>query len=516
LALLLPLVAAACTSGAPTQKELKASFVGGVVADEPRAALAGLAALKAGGTAADAAAATFFSLAVTYPLAAGLGGGGTCVTYDVVTGTSESIDFRPTEGALGGAVALPGAVRGIAALHARFGRLRWSQVVLPAEEMARFGFPTSRALATATAEYARTTGAGDLGPFIVAGRPVEEGQDVRVPGLAETLSGIRSKGGGDFYFGVLARDLIGAAQEAGGRLTIEDLKQFLPAWQRSARTPFGDLSLFTPASGPSGGTAAASMWAMLTEQGRFLQTPPSQRPHLIVETSHRALVDSVAGGDSSAFRAATLLSDYDPSRHVAVASQAPDLSPWIGAGRDGTTGLVALDAAGSAVACVLTMNAPFGQGRFNAPLGLFFAPPLPPGPGGWLRGGTDFTTPAIVANAVTGEFVIGATGTGGPAAPAATMSAISAAVLELSSLRQAVDRPRVVGFPEPDVAVFERGTPAEIANALQAAGHRLLDGGQFSIVNAILCFGGATLDPSGCQFVADGRGFGLGDGGIEF
>ena len=142
-------LAASCTGSAPQQKIPTVSFIGGVTSDEPRATLAGLAALEIGGTAADAAVATFFTLAVTYPLAAGLAGGGACVVYDALSGTAESIDFSPSVPALGGAVAVPGAVRGMAALHARFGRLRWSQLVLKAEEKARFGFPASRALASA-------------------------------------------------------------------------------------------------------------------------------------------------------------------------------------------------------------------------------------------------------------------------------------------------------------------------------------------------------------------------------
>jgi len=517
LAALALLLAAACTQSAPQAPQATASFLGGVTADEPRATLAGLAALEAGGTAADAAVATFFSLTVTFPLAAGVAGGGACVAYDSVTGTAESIDFLPTAPVLGGAVAVPGAVRGMAALHARFGRLRWAQLILDAEEKARFGFAASRALATAASEYAGTTGARDLGPFIVAGRPIGEGAMVEQPALAEMLSTIRVRGGGDLYFGETARDLVLRAQNAGGRMTVDDLKQFLPSWERASRTAFGDLSYFTTGSGPSGGALSAAMWSMLTDQQRYAKTPPALRAHLIAETVHRAITERAAGGDMSSFRAAALMTDYDPARHTAGgSSDVPDLAPWIGAGKDGTTGFVTLDASGSAVVCVLTMNAPFGNGQVDADLGILFAPSVPAGSAGWLRSGTDFIAPVVIANSVTGEFVLGLTATGGPAAPAAAAVTAAIGILDAQPLGSAVNAARVFALPNPDTTIYERGTPAPTIDALRAAGHRVTDGPAFGIVNAISCFGGATLDPSSCRFVADGRGFGLADGGTQF
>ncbi len=508
---------AACSQTAPQSPKVSASFLGGVTADEPRATLAGLAALEDGGTAADAAVATFFSLTVTYPLAAGVAGGGACVAYDSVTGTSESIDFLATAPALGGAVAVPGAVRGMAALHARFGRLRWAQLILDAEEKARFGFPASRALAMAAQEYAGTTGARDLGPFIQASQSVDEGATVVQPALADVLSAIRVRGGGDVYFGDTARNLALRAQNVGGRMTVDDLKQFLPAWERSNRTAFGDLSYFTTAKGPGGGALSAAMWAMLTDQRRYATTLVPSRAHLMAEAASRAITERAAGGDISSFRAGALMTDYDPAQHTPrTTPEVPDLAPWIGAGKDGTTGFVTLDPSGSAVACVLTMNAPFGNGQWDPDLGVFFAPLVPAGAEGWLRSGTDFVAPVVIANGVTGEFVMGLTATGGPAAPVAAANTAAVAVLDAQPLHAAVNAARVFALPNPDTTILERGNPAATIETLRAAGHRVTDGATFGIVNAISCFGGATLDPSSCRFVADGRGFGLADGGTQF
>jgi hypothetical protein len=116
------------------------------------------------------------------------------------------------------------------------------------------------------------------------------------------------------------------------------------------------------------------------------------------------------------------------------------------------------------------MNAPFGDGKLDEDLGIFFAPAVLDGVDGWLRTGTDFMAPVVIANGVTGEFVLGLTATGGPAAPIAAVSTAAIAVLEAQPLRQAVNAARVFALP----------------------------------------------NPSSCQFVADGRGFGLGDGGTQF
>ena len=132
-------------------------FLGGVMADEPNAALAGRDVLSAGGTAADAAVAAYFTLAVTLPSAASLGGGGICLVHDSESGTVETLDFiarapasvpatatRPT--------AIPGNPRGFFALHAKYGRLPWEQLVASAEEKARFGALVSRAFSRDLAE----------------------------------------------------------------------------------------------------------------------------------------------------------------------------------------------------------------------------------------------------------------------------------------------------------------------------------------------------------------------------
>src|SRR5690606_41835869 len=88
--------------------------------------------------AAGAAIALYFTLAVTYPIGASLGGGGECIVYDVKANKLENLQFFNQSPAEGGNVAIPGNIRGMAALHARYGKLPWSQLLVPAEQLAAF------------------------------------------------------------------------------------------------------------------------------------------------------------------------------------------------------------------------------------------------------------------------------------------------------------------------------------------------------------------------------------------
>ena len=127
-------------------------FLGGVVADEPRAALVAREVLSRGGNAADAAVALGFALAVTLPSRAGLGGGGACLAYSpaansVNGGVPEAIAVHAAGararrgGRRTGPAAVPMLARGLFALHARYGRRPFETLIAPAEQMARFGVP---------------------------------------------------------------------------------------------------------------------------------------------------------------------------------------------------------------------------------------------------------------------------------------------------------------------------------------------------------------------------------------
>ncbi|MEQ9449203.1 MAG: gamma-glutamyltransferase, partial [Rhodospirillaceae bacterium] len=153
-------------------------YVGFAVADEPQAALAARGVLLAGGNAADAATALGLALAVTLPSSAGLGGGGACVVYQSATAKAESLTFIPQ----GDDVAAPVLARGLFALHAKYGSTPWPQVVAPAENLARFGAPVSRAFARDLSAYGSSLIADRtaLGAFMTQRRRVLQAGDTFV------------------------------------------------------------------------------------------------------------------------------------------------------------------------------------------------------------------------------------------------------------------------------------------------------------------------------------------------
>src|SRR6185437_5920656 len=104
-----------------------------VVGDEPYAVKAGVAVLAVGGNAVDAATAIYFALSVTYPVAAGLGGGGICLVHDTAASRDDEFDFLARDSAGKGAFAIPGNVRGFAMMQTAMGRLPWQRVIASAE-----------------------------------------------------------------------------------------------------------------------------------------------------------------------------------------------------------------------------------------------------------------------------------------------------------------------------------------------------------------------------------------------
>ena len=205
-------------------------FLGGAAADEPLAAIAGRDALSAGGNAADAAVAMLTTMWVTYPSRAGMGGGGACLAYftdskSPTAGGPEAVLFPAAAPVGGGAgnrpAALPMAARGMFLLHSRFGSRPIETYLAQAEQMARFGIGASRALVSdmGVVGPALFADPGARAVFAPNGVPLAEGDSLRQPELAATLSGLRVSGIGDLYQGALARRIEDMSPRIGGPLT---------------------------------------------------------------------------------------------------------------------------------------------------------------------------------------------------------------------------------------------------------------------------------------------------------
>nr|MBC8159411.1 gamma-glutamyltransferase [Alphaproteobacteria bacterium] len=272
-------------------------FIGGVATDEPRAALIGRDILSAGGYAADAATAVYFALSVTMPSQAGLGGGGVCVVRNAVDQATKTLDFlaRPPRQVPAGASrpsAIPGNPRGFFALHSKFGRLRWEELVGPAEALARFGSPVSRAFAADLAQVERALLAEAPSRRIFGHssgkRVLREGETMTQIELAAVLGRLRREGPGAFYGGTMTRNFIEAVADAGGAMQAEDLRAYRPVWRETIAVPFGDLTAhFASPPGAAGGVGAG-MWRMLSIDDRYKAADESEKPHLLAESAMRA------------------------------------------------------------------------------------------------------------------------------------------------------------------------------------------------------------------------------------
>ena len=379
-------------------------FIGAVVADEPRAALAGREVLVLGGTAADAAVATMLTMAVTLPSRAGLGAGGACLAYNPSRdgpgrGSPEAIVFTPVPGQGAGGdrpAAVPMLARGAFALHARYGKQPFESLLAGPEQLARFGVPVSRALVRDLAVVAGPLMADPNARAVFApgGRPLAEGGTLTQSDLGATISGLRTAGVGDLYQGALARKLVVGSRLAGGPLSIEELRAALPRSGAPVVVQAGrDMVAFLPPPADGGLGAAAAF--------RALQATPGDL----------AGAQARAAGAVSRWRAGGVSVEQAMS-----ANGGGGLGP-MGA----STGLVVVDKDGNSVACALTMDNLFGTGRIAPGTGILLAASP-------RASGLPLLAAAVVWNANIREFRAAVAGSGQEGAALAVAAGVSGAL----------------------------------------------------------------------------------------
>ncbi len=471
VAVTIPLLAACGTDSKPlgVVGHITQSF-GGAVADEPAAALVARDTLSAGGNAADAAVALYFALSATYPSAAGIGGGGICVVYRAAANESATIDFRArgTSARNGFDVAPPGNARGMAALHARFGRLPWQQLVQPGERLARFGNRISRALARAIAANAERLRGDERARalfFRPDGTPLREGDRLEQVELATVLGQLRFKGAGALHGGPLARRYAEAARAIGGRLSVETLRDATPALGKPAQFSLGDHTVNTVPS-----TSAAGLWQSLFVNGAYRNAPDGKKAAAI------AAAQMSVGGNAPG-----------------AAGVAPD--------RSGTTGFAVIDRAGGVVACSLSMNGPFGTGRMLPGTGVFAVAAA-------SEAATDSASVAIVNNENTGNTFFAAAASGGPASAAALARVAGGVLIDGDPLADALAQRRQVADRASRIVYAEPGSSDPAVAPLRDRGLRIVTRGPLGRVNAIHCARGNLRDQEACRYGVDPRGFG--------
>lgn len=426
-------------------------FIGGVAADEPRAALVGRDVLSAGGNAADAAVAVFFTMSVTRPSVAGLGSAGQCVLFDQKSKRVEALDFTAPPG-------VPGAPRGMFAMHAKYGHLRWEQMVKPAEDLARFGHIVSRGfvrdLAAASALLADNPPLARL--YAGAdGRLPREGDRLSQLNLAATL-GLLRRAPGDFYNGQFLQNYVDGARAAGVTVSADAMRAYVPQFRDTIQVTRDLLvSHFAPSPG---GAIAARMWTALAVDGQYDAAAPGARPALLAETQAKAVAQSVQG-----------------------VTELP-----LGAAQAGASFVVA-DQDSNTVACAFTMGRMFGSAKVAGDTGVVI--PVPPAGGEALA-----VAPMLIINPRVNKMFFAAAAAGGAPAPAAEMRTALAAMVENKPLAEAVAAPRSHWISPGRVAV-EPQIP-------------------LGLVNAFLCpeglvSPGAEKPTDKCSVETDRRGFGL-------
>jgi len=521
----LALGVSACGSSEPALQKgavgFVSDFLGATVADEPRAALVGRDILSSGGTAADAVSAMYFTMAVTLPSRAGLGGGGMCVAFDQESGKTEALDFTalaPSSIPAGAdrPSAVPANPRGFFALQARHGKLLWRQVITPAENFARFGHPASRAFARDLAAIG-TAVLADPGAQVMYGSKTGggvagEGEKLEQLDLAATLGMLRARGVGPFYTGPFASHFVESTLRAGGSLSVEALRDFRPRWRDTVRVEVGnEIAHFAPPPAAASSQAAV-MLAMLIEQGDFDGGNEGTRAHLLAEAGAQAFSDRETWIDGQSVsmtedRIQSLAQNLNSERKTPLASLNP--RPLNRHESAATTSFMAADAAGNAVACAVSMNAAFGTGRVVTGTGVLLAA----APDASGRGPTGLA-PMLLVNEPAKEFRMAAAANGGVSAPTALAGVVARMVLLDESAKQAVAAPRVHNGGDPDVTYIEPTLDPAAQSHLAAAGHTTAPLPYLGQVNVLYCPEGLPTTPARCQKAADPRGAGLAAGSM--
>lgn len=341
-----------------------------VVGDEANAVKAGAAVLAEGGSAADAVTAIYFAMSVTYPVAAGLGGGGLCLVHNP-SGVNEVVSFLTRDSKGGGPYALPGNVRGFWDLQHAYGKLSWDRLVAPAQALATSGFPISDALETrlnasldvlrldANLAYEFLDDNGNLKPA---------GTVITNTDIAQTIAAIRTNGADGFYSGAIGKKVVDYAIQQGSGITADEFASYASMRSPAQSVTMGELTVYIPPGSLGSGAFAITLFRKLTDVMASLDIGQATR-----ETLEQFQVEALP----------------------------KDL---------GATGFAAVDTSGLAISCGVTMNGSFGAGRTTPAIGVTLAR-APASSAAGLS--SAFITPVIASHSVDSAAITGI-GTGGP------------------------------------------------------------------------------------------------------
>ncbi len=371
----------------------------GVVSDEamvvsahPLASQVGISILKQGGNAVDAAIATQFALAVVYPAAGNIGGGGFMVIRKS-NGEVDALDYREaapaqatrdmyladngdvveklsTRGHL--AAGVPGSVDGMVKAYKKYGSLPWRDLLQPAVDLASRGFRlTAREARGLNNLEDNLREYNTIMPEFLFG-DWQEGDSIRWPELAKTLERIRDNGRAGFYSGKTANDIVAEMERGNGIMTLQDLADYQSVWRAPVTGYYKGYRIISMSPPSSGGIALLQLLNSIESQNiGKLGHNSAQAVHLMTEAERRVYADRATHlGDPDFYNVpqSELLStaylenrmaDYDPEN--ATPSDAVRAGDFARVESEETTHFSIVDKNRMAVSVTTTLNGGYGS-----------------------------------------------------------------------------------------------------------------------------------------------------------
>ncbi|PVX47839.1 gamma-glutamyltranspeptidase/glutathione hydrolase [Flavobacterium sp. 103] len=372
-----------------------------VVSAREEASKIGTEIMQKGGNAFDAMVATELALAVAYPYAGNLGGGGFMV-FRKANGEIGSLDYREkaplaasknmfldkdgkvikgksTESPL--AIGVPGTIAGVFAVHKKFGSMPMSEILKPVIALAKRGVIVTKKQANRLSDYhdelVKINGTSSLYSTLY-----KENDTIKYPALASTLRRISQNGRNEFYKGQTAKILVKYLKEKGGIITMKDLAKYEAKWRTPLSFAYKDLKIISMAPPSSGGICLAQILKMIEPYDLSKMGHNSAESiQLIVEAERRAYADrSYFLGDPDFVKIplkGLMADDYLKQRMSSFNVNKATLSSEIKEGKvtynesTETTHYSIVDQFGNAVAATTTLNDGYGSKYYCDELGFF-------------------------------------------------------------------------------------------------------------------------------------------------
>ncbi|MCG5052194.1 MAG: gamma-glutamyltransferase [Myxococcales bacterium] len=554
---LLVIVGAGTRAWGATPAPLRAKQ-GAVASDHPAASQAGTALLRGGGNAIDAACATALALGVVNPHGSGIGGGGFALVYLAKPKQVHVLDFRERAPARvspqlfyrdgkpdpalsrqhGLAVAVPGEVKGLADMVARWGKLPFSRCVAPAERLAR-GVPATPQVAWMVSQVMKDDPMiTKVFAFKGKAADVKPGDVLRRPTLGRTLGVLAQQGPRAFYEGPIAEDIVNAVQQAQGVMTLEDLKTYDVTAREPLEVNYRGHRVVTMPPPSSGGIVIATALGILAHvlpDPKRLEAGSSAYLHAVAEALKHGFADRARHLGDTDFVEVPLDKLLSPAYHLQLAKRfkpdgvlAADAYGMPGddpraADDGGTAHLSVIDDEGNAVALTTTINLWFGSHIVTDRFGVVlnnemddFA--IKPGVENAFRLlGTEKNavaprkrplssmSPTLVFDDRGVRMAVG--GAGGPTIISGTLQVLLN-VLDFGMDAQAASAsPRIHHQWMPGTLVYEPQVPSDVVRNLERRGHTTQSRDHLTKVNVVVRTD-AGLEAA-AEFRGDGQPSGL-------